>query len=207
MTMPTMQQALKLYEETMQKRCDQSSRFEFGHSKGMRIHAAMVAVSAEIIASRLPHIDGQKAYLMGLFHDFGKLTYQDELSEKFHGLEGFKALNKLGYDELARISLTHTFYEQELELKDYASYNPTEMRKCKKLIKEVPFDDYDRLIQLCDRLSVGINYNLKQRMIFIRQNYKIPMTLVKKKYREALKLKKYFDEKCCCDVYKLLGVN
>lgn len=207
MTMPTMQQALKLYEETMQRRCDQSSRFEFGRSKGMRIHAAMVAVSAEIIASRLPHIDVQKAYLMGLFHDFGKLTYQDELSEKFHGLEGYKALNKLGYDELARISLTHTFYEQELELKDYASYSSIEMRKCKKLIKEVPFDDYDRLIQLCDRLSVGINYNLKQRMIFIRQNYKIPMTLVKKKYREALKLKKYFDEKCGCDVYKLLGVN
>ena len=46
MTMPTMQQALKLYEETMRKRCAESSRFELGRSKGERIHAAMVAVAA-----------------------------------------------------------------------------------------------------------------------------------------------------------------
>lgn len=207
MTMPTMQQALKLYEEYMQQRCAQSSRFEHGRAKHERIHAAMVAVAAQIIASRIPEIDGEKAYIMGLFHDFGKLTYDDELSDKFHGLEGYKFLSKLGYDELARISLTHTFYEQELNPKEFASYNQSDMRKCRKLIKEVPFDDYDRLIQLCDRLSVGINLNIKQRIINIRNNYRIPALLVKKKYREALMLKKYFDRKCGCDIYKLLGVN
>lgn len=207
MTMPTMQQALKLYEETMRKRCAESSRFELGRSKGERIHAAMVAVAAQMIASRLPDIDGEKAYIMGLFHDFGKLVYNDEMSDKFHGLEGYKYLHKLGYDELARISLTHTFYEQELNLKEYAGYNPSEMRKCKKLLQEVPFDDYDRLIQLCDRLSVGVTLNIKQRIFNIRNNYKIPPLLVKKKYREALKLKKYFDKRCGCDIYKLLGVD
>ena len=74
MTMPTMQQALKLYEETMRKRCAESSRFELGRSKGERIHAAMVAVAAQMIASRLPDIDGEKVYIMGLFHDFGTQT-------------------------------------------------------------------------------------------------------------------------------------
>ena len=89
----------------------------------------------------------------------------------------------------------------------YASYNPSEMRKCRKLIQEVPFDDYDRLIQLCDRLSIGVNYNLKERMKYLQNTYKIPTVLLKKKYREALKLKSYFDAKCGCDIYKLLGVN
>jgi len=207
MTMPTMKEALKLYEETMEKRCEESSRFKFGRAKGQRIHSAMVAVCAEIIASRIPEIDGQKAYMMGLFHDFGKLIYKDEVSNKFHGLEGYKALKNLGYDELARISLTHTFYEQELNLKEYSSYNPWELRKCKKLMKELPFDDYDRLIQLCDRLAVGVTYNIKERIKFIQETYRLPMPLIKKKYREALMLKKYFDEKCGCDIYKLLGVR
>lgn len=67
MTMPTMQQALKLYEETMRKRCAESSRFELGRSKGERIHAAMVAVAAQMIASRLPEIDGEKPILWGYF--------------------------------------------------------------------------------------------------------------------------------------------
>lgn len=68
MTMLTMQQALKLYEETMRKRCAESSRFfELGRSKGERIHAAMVAVAAQMIASRLPDIDGEKPILWGYF--------------------------------------------------------------------------------------------------------------------------------------------
>ena len=207
MTIPTMQEALKLFDETLRQRCEQSSRFEFGISKNFRIHSAMVAVCAEMIASRIPEIDGQKAYIMGLFHDYGKLTYDYERSDKFHGLEGYKVLNKLGYDELARICLTHTFYEQELNIKEYASYNPSEMRKCRKLLQEVAFDDYDRLIQLCDRLSIGVNYNLKERMKYLQNTYKIPTVQLKKKYREALKLKSYFDSKCGCDIYKLLGVN
>jgi len=207
MTMPSMKEALKLYEETLDKRCEESSRFKYGRAKGQRIHSAMVAVCAEIIASRLPEIDGQKAYLMGLFHDFGKLVYNDEVCDKFHGLEGYKFLKNLGYDELARINLTHTFYQQELNLREYASYNPWEMRHCKQLLNKLPFDDYDRLIQLCDRLSVGVTYNIKERMKFIQNTYRLPVALVKKKYREALQLKKYFDDKCGCDIYKLLGVT
>ncbi len=207
MTIPTMKEALKLYEEAIEKRCEESSRFKFGRAKGQRIHSAMVAVCAEIIASRLPDIDGQKAYMMGLFHDFGKLVYNDEVSDKFHGLEGYKVLTELGYDELARINLTHTFYQQELNPREYTSYNPWELRRCKHLLKTLPFNDYDRLIQLCDRLAVGVTYNIKQRIQFIQDTYRLPTALAKKKYREALLLKKYFDEKCGCDIYKLLGVN
>ena len=60
MTMPSMKEALKLYEETLDKRCEESSRFKYGRAKGQRIHSAMVAVCAEIIASRLPELMGRK---------------------------------------------------------------------------------------------------------------------------------------------------
>ncbi len=63
------------------------------------------------------------------------------------------------------------------------------MRHCKQLLNKLPFDDYDRLIQLCDRLSVGVTYNIKERMKFIQNTYRLPVALVKKKYREALLLK------------------
>ena len=205
--MPTIQQALKLYDDMMKKRCQESSRFEVGRAKKERIHAAMVAVAAQMIASKIPEIDGEKAYIMGLMHDCGKLLYDDELSNQFHGLVGYKYLRDLGYDELARISLTHTFYEQELKLNDYANLDAKEMRKSRILLRQVAFDDYDRLIQLCNRLSVGVVLDVKKRFVELENTYRLPKKLIFQKYREALKLKYYFDKKCGCDVFRLLGVK
>ena len=37
MTMPSMKEALKLYEETLDKRREESSRFKYGRAKGQRI--------------------------------------------------------------------------------------------------------------------------------------------------------------------------
>ena len=207
MTCPGMKETLEIYEQTLRERCNNSSRFACGRAKGCRIHNAMVALCAEMIASKLPDIDGQKAYILGLLHDFGKLVYDDEFSDKFHGIEGCRFFLEKGWDEPARICLTHSFPDKNIKYSEYPGYSARELRKCKMLLAKIDYDDYDRLIQLCDMLVVGINFtNVKERINFIRNNYKLPLIALKKKYRQALKLKRYFDEKCGCDIYKLLGV-
>lgn len=207
MSMPSIKQALDLFEEGLKKLSDEQPHFAFYSGKSLQSHCCLVACCAEIIASRLPDIDGHKAYTLGLLHDYGKLVKDAENTAYFHGLTGYEAMTKLGYDEVARICLTHTFYDKNFPILDF-NYPIKDLRKVKKILANIEYDDYDRLIQLCDLLVIGFGYdNLKSRMNFIREKYRVSTTLIKKKYRDALSLKFYFDRKCGCDIYQLLGIN
>lgn len=207
MAYPNMKQALELFDTGMVKMSIEQPKFTFYVGKPFKSHCCLVACCAEIIASRLPHIDGQKAYILGLLHDYGKMVVDAENKDYFHGLTGYQALTKLGWDEAAKICLSHTFPDKEFKLSEY-SYPPSDLRKSRQLLKSIEYDDYDKLIQLCDLLVVGMGFSkIKDRMIFVRNKYKVPTITIKKKYRDALNLKHYFDKICGCDIYKLLGVN
>ena len=78
----------------------------------------------------------------------------------------------------------------------------------KNILSKLEYDDYDRLIQLCDLLVTGMGFGtIKERMAYVKDKYNLPTILIKKRYRQALMLKNYFDRRCGCDVYRLLGVN
>ena len=86
-------------------------------------------------------------------------------------------------------------------------YKRQDLTECKKLLKDLDYDDYDKLIQLSDMMVSVVGFKtLKERMRFIQNKYQLCCLTVKKKYRQVLKLKEYFDKRCKCDIYKLLGV-
>ena len=66
-----------------------------------------------LIASRIDSIDGQKAYILGLLHDYGKMVRDADNKEYFHGLTGYHEMNRLGFDDVARVCLTHTFPDKD----------------------------------------------------------------------------------------------
>lgn len=69
-------------------------------------------------------------------------------------------------------------------------------------------DDYDKLISLCDLLVSNCEYGkIKERMRYIKQKYKVSSLIIKKRYKDFLMLKRYFDEKCGMDIYTLLGIK
>lgn len=172
----------------------------------LRQHSLLVATCAEIIASKIHGMDNKKAYALGLLHDYGKVINEKQ-NKLFHGLCGYKILNELGYEEVGRICLTHTFIDKDFSLQDYQSYDKKELQACQKLLKKMEYDDYDRLIQLSDMMVSVVGFNtIKQRMKFVREKYNIDCLTVKRKYRNVLRLKDYFDKLCGCDVYKLLGI-
>lgn len=208
MNMPTMQEALKLFDEGMLQLAQSHPRYPLSILSTYRSHATLVAFCAEIIASKLPDLDCRQAYILGLLHDYGKFIIIEENGKDFHGISGYQALLKMGYDDAARICLTHSFPNKDFEAREYNSYPKAEVIKVKKLLKNIEYNDYDRLIQLADLFTTGIGIiNIKERMLFIQNKYQISPLAIKKKYRVALKLKAYFDNKCDCDIYKLLGVS
>lgn len=173
----------------------------------LRQHSLLVATCAEILATKIDDMDSRKAYTLGLLHDYGKVVCEKEHG-LFHGLSGYKIMKELGYDDVARICLTHSFIDKNIKSDDYKTYPKKELNECKKLLKEIEYDDYDKLIQMSDMMVTVVGFKtLKERMLFIRDKYKICGLTMKKKYRQVLKLKDYFDKLCRCDIYKLLGVS
>ena len=53
-----------------------------------------------------------KAYIFGLLHDIGR---RNGNMQARHAIEGYKYLTHIGFDEEARICLTHTFQYQDVE--------------------------------------------------------------------------------------------
>ena len=74
-------------------------------------HSRITAHCAEKIAE-YAGMDPDKAYVFGLLHDIGRKFGVFHLK---HVSEGYKYMLSLGYDEVARICLTHSFNEDKIE--------------------------------------------------------------------------------------------
>ena len=77
-------------------------------------HSRITAHCAEKIA-QYAGMDPEKAYVLGLLHDIGRKFGVFHLK---HVSEGYKYMMSLGYDEVARICLTHSFNEDKIQLCD-----------------------------------------------------------------------------------------
>lgn len=166
-------------------------------------HSRLVARCAQAIAGACG-LDRERAYVLGLLHDIGR---DEGVYDLYHVWRGWSRMNVLGYGEVARVCLTHSF-----QLQDVASYmgrhdvSAEQLAQLKTALAAVEYDDYDKLIQLCDTLA-GTRYMvLEQRMVDVALRYGLaPKTL--DKWRATLALKAAFDARCGKDLYELLGVK
>lgn len=202
MTLPTREEAHKIVMSM-----GQDLPYVQRHYMQCFSHYLRVAKNAEAIAKTLDHLDSEKAYIIGLLHDYGKV---DEFRDKnmFHGLSGYKRLMAMGYDEAARAALVHSFFEKEkITPERYVSYSRKDILECAKLLEKTPFDDYDRLIHLADLLAMSTHaVTVEARFEYLAVTYDIDDELLRDKYVLACDLKKYFDDLCGCDVYDILHI-
>lgn len=108
----------------------------------------------------------------------------------------------LGYDEVAKICLTHSFNNQTT--KEYIGkfdVSDEELNLIKNTLAKVDMSDYDRLIQLCDSLagSEGV-LDIEERMGDVKQRYGY---YPQEKWDSNIRLKKYFEEKAGKDIYEI----
>ncbi len=163
-------------------------------------HSQTAAKCAERIAQRCG-LDSNKAYVLGLLHDIGRKFGVRHLG---HVSDGYSYMLSLGYDEVARVCLTHSF--NNLKLEEYIGQNDTteeEYRLIKNALDEIVFDEYDRLIQLADALagSHGV-LDIEERMLDVKARYGF---YPEAKWNRNMELKSYFEDKTGSSVYCIVG--
>lgn len=160
-------------------------------------HSRTVAHCAERIAA-LSGMDPDKAYALGLLHDIGRRFGKRHLG---HVSDGYSYMMSLGYDDAARICLTHSFNGQKIEAY-VGNFDTTEAETelIRTELQRVCFDDYDRLIQLCDSIggAEGV-MDIIDRMSDVKARYG---SYDPEKWAANLALKDYFEQKMGLDLYK-----
>lgn len=162
-------------------------------------HSRIAARCAERIAEKAG-MDREKAYILGLLHDIGRKFGIKHLA---HVSDGYHYMMDLGYADAARICLTHSFCQPKLEVYiGNFDISPEEQAKLQTLLKELEYDDYDRLIQLCDCLagSEGV-MDMEARMLDVKRRYGFYR---QDKWDTNLWLKHYFEEKTGTDIYDIV---
>lgn len=168
-------------------------------------HSKTAAFCARAIAKRCDNLDADTAYILGLLHDIGR---REGVTDMRHIIYGCNFMTSLGYYDCARICLTHSF-----SYKDIHSYNgqndctAEETEFIKSFIENTEYNDYDKLIQLCDALALpdGATYIEKRLVDVVMRRGFNDLTIPK--WKAFFDLKDYFDEKTETDIYKLIGVT
>lgn len=163
-------------------------------------HSRVAAMCAEKIAAAAG-MDKEKAYVLGLLHDIGRKFGVKHLG---HVYDGYQYMQELGYDEVARICLTHSFSVPDLEVyignRDISDKQQEEIRAA---LAVCVYDEYDKLIQLCDALAGADGVvPMEERMADIRKRYG---SYPQDKWDANMALRSYFEEKAGEDIYCLVN--
>ena len=111
-------------------------------------HSYYVAQAARAIAEHHPRLDPEAAFILGYLHDIGR---QVGVTDMRHALDGYNFLSEKGFDNAARICLTHSFPLKGIHsVAGKWDCSAHELEFVDEYITHLEFDDYDRLIQLCD---------------------------------------------------------
>ena len=165
-------------------------------------HSYYVALACETITAHTDDLSKDLAYCYGLLHDIGR--YPGRTSEK-HLIDGYRYCMNLGWDKAAQICISHAFMIQDIHTSigtfDVSKEDYTFMEQ---FVKNAVYDDYDRLVQLCDSLALPTGFCiLEKRFVDVTMRYGFhPYTIAR--WKKILAIKDYFDEKCHCSIYELL---
>ena len=163
-------------------------------------HSINTGIAARKIAEKIPSMDPEKAYIVGLLHDIGRRVGVVDIPT--HIYEGYKYCMEKGWDEAARICMTHSYLRMQEEF-DYEPESDTE-KAIKAYIMNCEADDYDRLIQLCDSLAVDYGFViLEKRFVDVTRRYGIMEGYIKG-WNTAFAIKEAFEKEMGCSIYDVL---
>jgi hypothetical protein len=166
-------------------------------------HSMSVGLNTKLIADKIDILDSDQAYVMGLLHDIGR---REGIKSIMHTIDGYDYMMSLNQKEIAKICLTHSYPIQDVNT-FFGKFDCTEEQKVflSSFIKNTVYDDYDRLIQLCDAMSLPNGACImEKRLIDVALRHGLPDFTIDK-WKAFLEPKKYFDELCGCNIYTLLS--
>jgi hypothetical protein len=165
-------------------------------------HSINVAKAARIIAEKHPRLDADVAYVLGLLHDIGR---REGRFLSRHIMDGYSFLLNLGYDDSARICLTHCFVIPNLNAyPGEFDCTPQELEFIRDYISSIKFTEYDLLIQLCDGISLPSGFCLlEKRMIDVAMRLGISDKTIPS-WEARFRIKEMFENTIGCSIYQIL---
>lgn len=166
-------------------------------------HSMYVAEGAKLIAEKTDDLDPELAYILGLLHDIGR---REGVHAMRHGIDGYNYAISKGYDLVARTCLSHTAFKYDNEIVIVGRWDGTieEHNFVKDYLSRTEETDYDKLIKLCDYISLPIGFVLIEKRIVemaLRggiNEFTLP------RWKSTFEIKKYFEEKIGTSIYDIL---
>ena len=165
-------------------------------------HSRFAALACKNIASRCEGMSAELAYCFGLLHDIGR--YAGVSSER-HLIDGYRFCMERGWEKAAQICISHAFMIQDIR-SSIGTFDVTEtdFRFLENFVKNAVYDDYDRLVQLCDALALPTGFCiLEKRFVDVTIRYGVhPYTV--DRWKKVLEIKADFEGKIDGSIYDLL---
>lgn len=124
------------------------------------LHSIYVGLAARRIAHELS-LDEDYALTIGYMHDIGR-----SIKHNGHPIEGYLYLLNMGYPDIARYSITHSFINNVIFStagggpKDLESFN-----FIKKYLDSIEINIYDNIVQLCDLFCLETGFTTFEKRI------------------------------------------
>lgn len=206
MSYPDVKTAEEFFEYVIKERNSSPCPFLPEWERTYREHCNKVAKNAQKIASLTPDMNPELCFVMGLLHDCGRI--KDEKAEnRHHGWVGYQLMSSKDWNDIARICITHNFYEKEFDINNYPIIND-DVVSCQKFLSQIKYNDYDYLMQLTDVLNdMGRDCTIEYRFSSLAERYPIKQEQMAH-FANIIKTRlSYFNAKCNCDIYELLGIK
>lgn len=165
-------------------------------------HSRFVALACKNMADKCVDLSADRAYCFGLLHDIGR--YAGVTSER-HLIDGYRFCMERGWEKAAQICISHAFMIQDINTSiGTFDVSDEDYRFMEHFIKNAVYDDYDRLVQLCDALALPTGFCLlEKRFVDVAIRYGTPPATVDR-WKKILEIKEIFDRKTNGSIYQLL---
>jgi len=165
-------------------------------------HSYFVAKAAESISQYHPRLDPKTAFILGYLHDIGRRA---GVADMRHVLDGYSFLKDKGFDAAARISITHSFAIKDIDaIAGKWDCSEAELQFVKAYLLGIEFDEYDRLIQLCDALALPSGFCLmEKRLVDVALRYGVNHYTVPR-WKAYLNIQRDFEAVIGQSIYKIL---
>ena len=165
-------------------------------------HCINAGLAARNIAKECDDLDENKVQAYAMIHDIGRRFGRTGMR---HALDGYKYLMELGYEDAARICLTHSHPTGDM-MDGCGEWdcNKDEIEFVRKFLSEKRFDDYDLLCQLADALALDDGFLLiEKRLVGVSMRHGFNEYTLKK-WKKIFENKEYFEKKIGKSIYDVL---
>ncbi|HOP65746.1 MAG TPA: HDIG domain-containing protein [Bacilli bacterium] len=170
---------------------------------GWVFHQICVGDAAGVIAKAL-NLNEDYAKALGYIHDIGKIYDLPDDGALTHGINGYEYIKSLGYDEdYASICIIHSYLNNDIDcLAGESNEQGIKYNFQKEYVEKHKYTIYDKIINLCDLMCYEKVMTMEKRLIDLMIRHGVFAT-TQYHIKEALKLKKYFDDKLGFNLYDL----